>query len=95
MKIIKNEKLIERNGKIGQWTSLGALVVLGAGMYISFTRPEWFTYSIVCLVVGFIMTQIGLLSSYSRAERVAQDLNLAADESLVGKGGDAARACLR
>jgi hypothetical protein len=60
MKIIKNEKLIERNGKIGQWTSLGALVVLGAGMYISFSKPEWFTYSIICLLVGFIMTQIGM-----------------------------------
>ena len=60
MKIIKNEKLIERNGKIGQWTSLGALLVLGAGMYISFSKPEWFTYSIICLVAGFIMTQIGM-----------------------------------
>ena len=60
MKIIKNEKLIERNGKIGQYTSLGALVVLGLGMYISFSKPELFTYSIVCLAVGFIMTQVGM-----------------------------------
>lgn len=60
MKIIKNDKLIQRNGKIGQYTSLGALVVLGLGMYISFSRPELFTYSIVCLVVGFIMTQVGM-----------------------------------
>lgn len=28
MKIIKNEKLIKRNSTIGQWLSLGALVVL-------------------------------------------------------------------
>ncbi len=60
MRIFKNEKLIERNGKIGQYTSLAALVVLGGGMYISFTKPELFTYSIICLVVGFIMTQIGM-----------------------------------
>jgi len=60
MRIIKNEKLIERNGKIGQWTSLGALVVLGLGMYISFSKPELFKYSIACLLVGFIMTQIGM-----------------------------------
>ena len=60
MKIIKNEKLIERNGKIGQYTSLAALIVLGAGMYISFKMPELFKYSIVCLVIGFIMTQIGM-----------------------------------
>ena len=60
MRIIKNEKLIVRNGKIGQWLSLAALVVLGIGMYISFAKPELFTYSIICLVVGFIMTQAGM-----------------------------------
>ena len=60
MKIIKNEKLIQRNGKIGNWISLGALLVLGGGMYISFTKPELFTYSLVCLVVGFMMTQVGM-----------------------------------
>ncbi|MBI5965533.1 MAG: hypothetical protein HY863_18810 [Chloroflexi bacterium] len=60
MKIIKNEKLISRNGKIGQWTSLGALGVLALGMYISFSKPELFTYSVVCLLIGFIMTQVGM-----------------------------------
>lgn len=60
MKIIKNEKLIQRNGKIGNWVSLGALAVLGIGMYISFTQPELFTYSMICLVIGFMMTQVGM-----------------------------------
>jgi hypothetical protein len=60
MKIIKNDKLISRNGKIGQYVSLGALVVLGGGMYISFSKPELFTYSVVCLLIGFIMTQVGM-----------------------------------
>ncbi|MCB9112803.1 MAG: hypothetical protein H6634_16295 [Anaerolineales bacterium] len=60
MKIIKNEKLIQRNGKIGNWISLAALVVLGAGMYLSLVKPELFTYSLICLVFGFIMTQIGM-----------------------------------
>ena len=35
----------------------------------------------------FIATQVGLLQSRALAERVAQDLNLASDASLVGKGG--------
>ena len=71
MKIIKNEKLIERNGKIGQWISLAALAVLGIGMYISFTKPALFTYSVICLVVGFIMTQIGMYmgSRWGRSPR--------------------------
>lgn len=60
MKIIKNESLIKRNSKIAQWTSLGALLVLGGGMYISFTRPELFVVSMICLLVGFIMTQVGM-----------------------------------
>ncbi len=60
MKIIKNEKLIARNSKIGQFTSLGALAVLGVGMYISFSKPELFYYSIAALIVGFMMTQVGM-----------------------------------
>jgi len=60
MNIIKNEKLIKRNSKIGQYTSLGALVVLGAGMYISFTRPELFVWAVGALLAGFTMTQIGM-----------------------------------
>ncbi|MEI2803353.1 MAG: hypothetical protein V9E84_06560 [Trichococcus flocculiformis] len=60
MKIVKNEKLIERNGKIGQWISLASLVVLGLGLYISFSMPEYFVYSIICLVIGFTMTQISI-----------------------------------
>jgi hypothetical protein len=71
MRIIKNEKLIERNGKIGQYVSLAALVVLGGGMYLSFSKPELFTYSIICLVVGFIMTQVGMYmgSRWGRSPR--------------------------
>lgn len=60
MKIIKNEKLIKRNGTIGNWTSLGALGVLGLGMYISFTRQELAVYSLIALLLGFILTQIGM-----------------------------------
>jgi hypothetical protein len=60
MKIIKNEALIKRNGRIGQWTSMAALVILAAGMYISFQKPELFVYSIGALLLGFTLTQIGM-----------------------------------
>lgn len=77
MKIIKNEKLIKRNGTIGQWLSLGALAVLGFGMYLSFTRPELFTYSLICLAVGFIMTQVGMYmgTRYGRSPRPDEKLD--------------------
>ena len=82
MKIVKNEKLIQRNGKIGQYTSLGALVVLGLGMYISFNRTDLFVYSIVALLVGFTMTQIGMYmgNRYGRSPRPDEKL----DASLKG-----------
>jgi len=63
MKIIKNEKLIKRNGVIGQWTSIIALVILGGGMYMTFanpTNPQLIYYSLGSLAVGFILTQIGM-----------------------------------
>lgn len=60
MKIIKNEKLIKRNAKIGQYTSLGALAVLGVGMYISFSRPELFVWAVGALLLGFTLTQVGM-----------------------------------
>jgi len=77
MKIIKNEKLIKRNGQIGSWTSIGALVVLGVGMYISFTRTDLFVYSIVALLLGFTLTQIGMYmgTRYGRRPRPDERLD--------------------
>ena len=77
MKIIKNEKLIKRNSKIGQYTSLGALGVLGVGMYISFTRPELFVWAVAALLVGFTLTQIGMYfgSRWGRSPRPDEKLD--------------------
>jgi len=77
MKSIKNEKLIKRNGTIGNWTSLGALGVLGLGMYISFVRTELFAYSLIALVVGFTLTQIGMYmgSKFGRSPRPDERLD--------------------
>lgn len=63
MKIIKNEKLIARNSKLGNWISIAALAILGGGMYISFSKPELFVYSVVSLLVGYILTQVGMYMS--------------------------------
>jgi hypothetical protein len=86
MKIVRNDKLINRNSKIGQFTSLGALLVLGAGMYISFTKPEWFTYSLIALLLGFTMTQVGMYygNRWGRNPRPYEEL----DAGLKGLPGD-------
>ena len=87
MKIIKNSALIKRNARIGQWTSLGALGVLGVGMYLSFTRQDLFAYSIGALILGFTMTQIGMYFSnrWGRSPRPDEQL----DAGLKGLPGDA------
>src|ERR1700690_3955996 len=86
MKIIKNEKLIKRNGRIGQYTSLSALGVLGIGMYLSFARPDLFVFSIGALIVGFTMTQVGMYFSnrWGRSPRPDEQL----DAALKGLPGD-------
>ena len=77
MKIIKNEKHIKRNGQIGNWLSLGALVVLGIGMYISVERTDLFVYALFALLAGFTMTQIGMYlgNKYSRSPRPDEKLD--------------------
>lgn len=89
MKIIKNEKLIKRNGQIGRWTTIAALAVLGAGMYISFTdpsNPQMFTYSMTALLLGFILTQIGMYMGNRWGRSPRPDENL--DAGLKGLPGD-------
>ena len=60
MKSVTNLKLVKRNAKIGQYTSFGALVVLGLGLFITFKYPNAFQYSLAALLVGFLMSQIGI-----------------------------------
>ncbi len=86
MKTIKNDKLINRNSKIGQWTSLAALVVLGLGMYISFTRTDLFVWAVAALLVGFTLTQFGMYygNRWGRSPRPDERL----DAGLKGLPGE-------
>ena len=60
MKSVTNLKLVQRNAKIGQYTSFGALIVLGLGLFITFKYPNAFQYSLAALLVGFLMSQVGI-----------------------------------
>ena len=91
MKIIKNDKLIKRNGRIGQWAMTAALVVLGSGLYLTFTNSgrqdiQTFNLILVAFVVGFILMQIGLffIHRFGGMPRVDEKL----DASLKGLPGD-------
>ena len=60
MQIIRNDKLIKRNARISTFTSLGGLGVLIAGLVVSFSRPELVVWAWGSLLLGFILTQVGL-----------------------------------
>jgi hypothetical protein len=61
MKIVKDEKKIQRNARIGSVVTIVSLAILGVGMYITFMRPEQFFLSIIALLVGFLLSQVGIL----------------------------------
>jgi hypothetical protein len=86
MKIVTNSKMIKRNAKIGQYTSIGALVILGIGLYISFKFPTKFPYSLGALLLGFFMSQIGMYygNRWGRSPRPDEMI----DKSLKGLGRD-------
>lgn len=79
MDIISNERLIKRNARIGQISSLVGLLVLGGGMYISFTRVDLFGLSLAALLVGFALSQVGIYfgNRWGRRPRLDELLNQA------------------
>lgn len=60
MRIVTNQKLIKRNARIGQVTSLVALAILAVGMYITFKMPDKVAYSLGALLIGFFLSQMGI-----------------------------------
>ena len=71
MNINRNDSLIKRNARIGQVTMFVALAVLAGGMFVSFQYPEQANWSFVALLLGFILSQVGIYYSnrYSRKPR--------------------------
>ena len=73
MKVISNEKLIKRNGKIGNISSLISIVILGIGMYFSFTDKDgsYLPYTFGALIIGFLLFQVGnyYMSKWGKSPR--------------------------
>jgi hypothetical protein len=84
MKSVTNQKLIKRNARIGQITSIGALVILGVGLFITFKYPDKFVYSLGALLLGFILSQVGIFfgNRWGRSPRPDEIIN----KSLKGFG---------
>lgn len=79
MNIISNESLIRRNNRIAQISMVAGLLVLAGGMYVSFVRPEMINISIVTLLVGLILSQVGIYYSnkYGRRPRPDEQISQA------------------
>ncbi len=84
MKTVTNSKMIRRNAKIGRYASMGALVVLGIGLFITFKMPDKFAYSLAALLLGFFMSQMGIYftNRWGRSPRPDETI----DKSLKGLG---------
>ena len=79
MNIITNDKLVKRNKRIAQIASISGLVVLVGGMIISFQNQELINYSFGALIIGFILSQIGIYftSRWGRSPRPDELINQA------------------
>ena len=63
MNIIRNDPLIRRNARIAQITTIAGLVVLMGGIYISLGNPQMMGLSWAALMLGFILSQLGIYFS--------------------------------
>jgi hypothetical protein len=82
MKIVSNDKLIKRNNRLGQITSIASLVVLAVGMIYSFkdTEGKYLTLTFASFIVGLILFQVGnfFLNKWGKSprpdEKISQSL---------------------
>jgi hypothetical protein len=73
MKVITDEKRIERNAKIGTWASLGGMAVLGIGLYLSLAQPRYLAVSMICLLAGIVLSNVGMYNANRWVKRPRPD----------------------
>jgi hypothetical protein len=79
MNIIRNDRLIHRNSRIAQIATFAGLFVLLGGLLISFKSPEQMGLSWAALMLGFLLSQIGIYFSnrWGRHPRPDEQLDTA------------------
>jgi hypothetical protein len=63
MKIVTNEKLINRNAKIAKFTFYISLAIFGGGLIASFQKPDdpaLLTWTMAALILGFTFSQVSI-----------------------------------
>ncbi|NPA06495.1 MAG: NERD domain-containing protein [Chloroflexi bacterium] len=86
MRSMLNYKFLKRQLRIAQYTSLLGLLFFGVGIYLTFAKPEAVTFAFVLLILGFLISQVGIYfgNRYGRQPRIDRVL----DEALKTIGGD-------
>lgn len=72
MKLVTNEKLIKRNKKIGNITSIAGIAILAVGLVLNFNpTPTKTLLSFGALIVGFIVAQVStyFVTKFGRSPR--------------------------
>lgn len=80
MKIVSDPKKINRYTKIGMYTSLGSLILLFGAVALTFifaARPEMTIYSFVAMLLGLIMSQVGVFfaNRWGKSPRVDERIS--------------------
>ncbi len=86
MRVVTNEKFIARNARIGRYASVASIVILGAGVYLTFARPDLVTLTFALLIVGFILSQVGIYFGNRWAKPPRLDIQIT--KALKGLGRD-------
>ena len=93
MKIIKNEKLIERKGKIGRWASLSGIILVVIPLFLytqALINSDFESLNVTLFMAltlgGMVVSQVGMYmgSRYGRSPRPDEKL----DAGLKGLPGD-------
>ena len=85
MNIIRNDRLIRRNSRIALITTFGGLFVLLGGLLISFKSPQQMGLSWAALMLGFLLSQLGIYFSNRWGRHPRPDEQL--DSALKGLDG--------
>lgn len=82
MHIYRDDQKINLRSKIGKYAGISSLVILGGGMYLSFKFQSQVWYSLIALILGFVLSQISIYftNQYGRSPRPDQEL----DDALKG-----------
>jgi len=79
MRVISNTRLIYRNRKVGQAVTLTSLAILGLGLYASIAMQGQWYLSFGALIIGFMLSQIGIYygTRWGRSPRPDERLSAA------------------